>query len=152
MQTTIQTPATPGNAAPDAQANAPTTITTVGPDGKSRTVTIQTGGAPLVGGATLAPAAPPRPRDQMGPGVAIGVVLTLSALGIVAALKRTKRSQPGRAPQIPNDSAERLERVERGMEAIAIEIERISEGQRFVTKMMAESRTPAIPPDQTRPL
>jgi hypothetical protein len=43
------------------------------------------------------------------------------------------------------ESRERLERMERGIEAIAIEVERISEGQRFVTNLMAESRTPSVP-------
>ena len=38
-----------------------------------------------------------------------------------------------------SDSAQRLERLENGMEAIAIEIERISEGQRFVTKLLSQS-------------
>ncbi|MGH7623286.1 MAG: hypothetical protein ACREMU_13165 [Gemmatimonadaceae bacterium] len=32
----------------------------------------------------------------------------------------------------------RLERLEQAVEAIAIEIERVSEGQRFVTKMLSE--------------
>lgn len=41
------------------------------------------------------------------------------------------------APESP-----RLERLEQGMEAIAIEIERISEGQRFVTKLLSESQAP----------
>ncbi|MBX9928103.1 MAG: hypothetical protein K2X99_04245 [Gemmatimonadaceae bacterium] len=34
--------------------------------------------------------------------------------------------------------AQRLERLERGMEAIAVEMERVGEGQRFVTKLLAE--------------
>ena len=33
---------------------------------------------------------------------------------------------------------ERLARVEQAVEAIAIEIERVSEGQRFVTKLLSE--------------
>lgn len=36
------------------------------------------------------------------------------------------------------DSGERLERIEQGMDAIAIEVERVSEGQRFVTKLLSE--------------
>jgi hypothetical protein len=153
MQTTIQTPATPGAAAPDGQAPVPTTISTTGPDGKTRTVTIQTGGGPIVGGTVLAPVPPVPPsrsRNQMGPGVAIGIVLTLAVFGLIAAFRRVGRGQARRAPQLPSDSAERLERVERGMEAIAIEIERISEGQRFVTKLMSESRARAIPVDQSK--
>jgi hypothetical protein len=33
-----------------------------------------------------------------------------------------------------------MERLEQGMEAIAIEVERISEGQRFVTRLLSETR------------
>ena len=36
------------------------------------------------------------------------------------------------------ESNQRLERLEHGMEAIAIEIERVSEGQRFVTRLLSE--------------
>jgi hypothetical protein len=35
-------------------------------------------------------------------------------------------------------SDQRLERVEQAVESIAIEIERVSEGQRFVTKLLSE--------------
>jgi hypothetical protein len=35
-------------------------------------------------------------------------------------------------------SDQRLERVEQAVEAIAIEVERISEGQRFVTKLLSD--------------
>ena len=38
----------------------------------------------------------------------------------------------------------RLQRIERALEAIAIEVERISEGQRFTTKLLSE-RTGAAP-------
>jgi hypothetical protein len=38
--------------------------------------------------------------------------------------------------------SQRLERLENGMEAIAIEIERVSEGQRFVTRLLSESPSP----------
>ena len=41
-------------------------------------------------------------------------------------------------------SDERLARVEQAVEAIAIEIERVSEGQRFVTKLLNERANPII--------
>jgi len=41
------------------------------------------------------------------------------------------------------DSTDRLERIEQAVDAIAIEVERVSEGQRFVTRLLSE-RTPAI--------
>ena len=50
-----------------------------------------------------------------------------------------KYAMPPAAP----DSTERLERIEQAVDAIAIEVERVSEGQRFVTRLLSE-RTPAI--------
>ena len=45
-------------------------------------------------------------------------------------------------PSIPSDVVLRLERMEQSIDAIAIEVERISEGQRFTTKLLAD-RVPA---------
>jgi hypothetical protein len=55
---------------------------------------------------------------------------------------RKSRRTPVRATALPVEATERLERLEHGMESIAIEVERISEGQRFVTKLLAENRSP----------
>ncbi|MEO8193285.1 MAG: hypothetical protein ABI681_05505 [Gemmatimonadales bacterium] len=55
---------------------------------------------------------------------------------------------PSHAVQLPPETGERLERLEQGMDAIAIEIERVAEGQRFVTRLLSEGtphlRTPAV--------
>ena len=40
------------------------------------------------------------------------------------------------------DVEARLDRIEQAVEAIAIEMERVGEGQRFVTKLLAERPTP----------
>lgn len=48
------------------------------------------------------------------------------------------RNAPAHAA-FPPESAQRLERLEQGMEAIAIEIERVAEGQRFVTRLLSEA-------------
>jgi hypothetical protein len=48
-------------------------------------------------------------------------------------------------PPVVAQSAERLARLEQSVDAIAVEIERISEGQRFVTKLLSE-KAPALPP------
>jgi hypothetical protein len=57
-----------------------------------------------------------------------------------------------RAPAARINPAEegRLERIEQAVEAIAIEVERVSEGQRFVTKLLSDtSRTPlSLPADR----
>ncbi|MBX9928104.1 MAG: hypothetical protein K2X99_04250 [Gemmatimonadaceae bacterium] len=39
---------------------------------------------------------------------------------------------------------QRMERLERGIEAISVELERVGEGQRFVTKLLAERGTPTV--------
>jgi hypothetical protein len=41
-------------------------------------------------------------------------------------------------------SDERLERVEQAVEAIAVEIERVSEGQRYVTKLLSARAQPML--------
>lgn len=73
---------------------------------------------------------------------AIAVVFTmfvLTPLSIAAARLLWRRATRGPVqPAIDRESAERLRRLESGVDAIAIEVERISEGQRFVTKLMAE--------------
>lgn len=73
---------------------------------------------------------------------AIAVVFTvfvLAPIALAAARLLWKRATQGpRPPAIDHETAERLRRLESGVDAIAIEVERISEGQRFVTKLMAE--------------
>ena len=50
--------------------------------------------------------------------------------------------RPGAAP----DVADRLDRIERAVEAVAIEVERISEGQRFTTRLLSDRAASAIVP------
>jgi hypothetical protein len=61
--------------------------------------------------------------------------------------RRLDRGVPTPAPQ-PEITA-RLERMEQAIDSIAIEVERISEGQRFTTKLLSErtggqARVPSI--------
>jgi hypothetical protein len=66
--------------------------------------------------------------------LAMCFVLPLS----IAAAKRIWR---GRSPVVvpkTDELAPRMERLEHAVDAIAIEIERIAEGQRFVTKIFTE--------------
>jgi hypothetical protein len=50
-------------------------------------------------------------------------------------------------PPLASDLSARLERMEQAIDSIAIEVERISEGQRFTAKLLAE-RVPAAPPSR----
>lgn len=66
------------------------------------------------------------------------------ATGIAKAMWR-RSSKPAIPPQVLTETAQRLERLESSVDAIAIEIERISEGQRFVTKLLSEANgVPAL--------
>ncbi|MEO5580471.1 MAG: hypothetical protein ABIR58_07410 [Gemmatimonadaceae bacterium] len=67
-------------------------------------------------------------------------VFLVAAVAYFFAKRRWKRRAVAQAKAPPESS--RLERVEQGIEAIAIEIERVSEGQRFVTRLLSESQTP----------
>jgi len=147
MQTTAQAPAAPtAPATPEAPAAsvAPAARTiVVGADGKTQTVILQ-GADPGAAGTTV-PALPPPSNDEFAQGAAVGVTMTLMTLGVFALYNRFKyRGMKRVTTQINGESSARLERVERGVEAIAIEIERISEGQRFVTKALADTRVPVI--------
>jgi hypothetical protein len=145
MQTIAHVPPAPAIAQAPSVQTAPGSITITGSDGKTKTITFSRDGIAVTGApaAALAPA-PPTP-DLFAPGAAAGVSMTLLTLGVFALYRRFKRRGMKKdLPQLLANSTERFDRLERGMEAIAIEVERISEGQRFVTKMMSESRAPAI--------
>ena len=46
---------------------------------------------------------------------------------------------------------ERLTRIEQAVEAIAVEMERVGEGQRFVTRLLADRATPSPQPSTLPP-
>jgi hypothetical protein len=87
--------------------------------------------------------APPLRRDSsgLGTGGALAmafVVCVLMPMSIALSRGIWRRGSRFAAP-IPNpDTTQRLERIEQSIEAIAIEVERVSEGQRFVTRLMSE--------------
>jgi hypothetical protein len=84
------------------------------------------------------------------PGEAIPIVmfimagLTMIGYPLARALARRIENK-SIGPRVPEDLEARLERMERGIESIAVEIERISEGQRFTTRLLAEQRPAALP-------
>jgi hypothetical protein len=65
-------------------------------------------------------------------------VLSPLALSISRLIWKRGTRVSTRTPALHADAGERLERIEQGMDAIAIEVERVSEGQRFVTKLLSE--------------
>lgn len=74
----------------------------------------------------------------------IATVVTIGAT--VSTIARALILRMGMAPKAPARASlqdeERLERIERAVEAVAIEVERISEAQRYTLALLSE-RTPA---------
>jgi hypothetical protein len=80
-------------------------------------------------------------------GVEIVVPLAAFATAIILAIGvplaraySRKMDADSKNPRIPSEVSGRLERIEQSLEAVAIEVERISEGQRFTTKLLSEGR------------
>ena len=70
------------------------------------------------------------------------LTVAVIALGIplIRALSRRFIDRPATPPQVTEDVGPRLDRIEQAVDAIAIEVERISEAQRFQTRIMTEAR------------
>ena len=80
------------------------------------------------------------------------MMVALASLGLVAYFIRTVANLVGRkrgagAPaHLSAETEQRLVRIEQAVDAIAVEVERISEGQRFTNRLMAERNpAPALP-------
>jgi hypothetical protein len=81
--------------------------------------------------------------DDFEEGMMIGGFTVLFFTSVVFFFVRRRWKRRARAiPAQAGESGQRLQRLEDGMDAIAIEIERISEGQRFVTRLLSESQSP----------
>ncbi len=66
------------------------------------------------------------------------IVIVIGLPLIRAFTKRMERD--GRVTPGERERDERLARMESAIETMAVEIERISEGQRFVTKLLSETK------------
>ena len=95
--------------------------------------------------------------DTIVPLAGIFMVLAL-VLGfpLVRAITKKIDQAPVRRG-LDSASDERLERIEHAIDAMSLEIERISEGQRFLTKVLSDGSQPAAigsaagAPQQERP-
>jgi hypothetical protein len=83
--------------------------------------------------------------DIMAQAVTTILIVLIAAWTIRMIMKHREKMEERSAPRVEGAASDaRLARVEQAVEAIAIEIERVSEGQRFVTKLMNE-RAQAVP-------
>jgi hypothetical protein len=71
--------------------------------------------------------------------VVLFICLAATAIGLPVAKAYARRlDRGGRDAGVSPELQSRLERMEQALDSIAIEVERISEGQRFTTKLLAE--------------
>lgn len=83
--------------------------------------------------------------ELVGWGLVVAWVVVVAGLvgAIIATKRERRRAEHERLvllDQRHRMEGDRLNSLERSIEAIAMELERVSEGQRFVTKLLAESR------------
>ncbi len=91
---------------------------------------------------------------MIGPAVLVPIaffaMVVVIVLGVPLVRAKIRRLEHGALPSADSYAAERLARIEAAVESIAIEVERISEAQRFTTKLLSERSTHAAAPPQTR--
>lgn len=81
----------------------------------------------------------------MGPSIIVplGAFIMVIVISIGIPMARAfarKMDAESRNPRLPTEVMDRLERMEHALDSIAIEVERITEGQRFTTKLLSEGR------------
>ena len=111
------------------------------------------------GGAAARPEvlqAPPFPPDMIPPqaveiAIAFFAMIAFIAVGIPLARAFGRRVDRRAAAAMPPDLGPRLDRLEQAVEAVAIEVERISENQRYATRLMTELRGISAPPPDSWP-
>lgn len=80
--------------------------------------------------------------------IVLFIMMGVTAIGWpIARAWARKMDREALQPKIPLELSGRLERMELAIDSIAVEVERISEGQRFTTKLLSE-RQQALPPRQ----
>lgn len=90
----------------------------------------------------------PIPRELIP--IVLFIMIPITVIGAPIARAIARRIERGvgsgsDSPSLPNDVGARLERMEQAIDAIAIEVERIAEGQRFTSKLLAGRADPARP-------
>ena len=82
---------------------------------------------------------------------ALHVVLLVPGTWLVARLYRRGREAEDVAVAEGGDFPDRLRNLEQSVDAVAIEIERIGEGQRFMTRVFADRAAQPLPAEDAAP-
>ena len=67
----------------------------------------------------------------------VSVIIMAIGIPLVRGIVRRWDRKSG-APSLPADTGARLDRIEQAIDAMSIQVERIAEGQRFVTRIMSD--------------
>lgn len=96
---------------------------------------------------------PEVPPEAVVISIAFFVMLAVIAIGwpLARAFARRMDRQPAAPPALLDEQRERLTRIEQAVDAMSIEVERISEGQRFVTKLLTERALPEAVQGEAEP-
>lgn len=135
-------------AAEEAAAQAKAARAAIGTDGKvvtsdGRVITVPGGPQIFLPGST----APGFPQQEIPPqvepiSIAFFAMIAVIVVGLPlmrAIARRIDRGTPV-AATIPREVRDQLQQISQSVDAIAIEVERISEGQRFTTKMLSDKQ------------
>lgn len=97
--------------------------------------------ASAIPGAVVPEPPPPPPSGPDEDLVVVGMFLTFAALLplVIAYTRRIWRRSAKLIQTVPPELYDRLSRIEQGMDAVAVEVERIGEGQRFMTRLFNEA-------------
>lgn len=71
-------------------------------------------------------------------GMFTGIVMVLGIPLVLVQARKLWMRDSSSATQGSSETNHRLERIEHAIDAMAVEVERIAEGQRFVTKLLAD--------------
>ena len=77
--------------------------------------------------------------------VIVASTASFVGIGLGARVLWRMGSRKAAAPELPAAVDARLERLEQAVEAIAVEVERISEGQRFTVSLLSDRLPTALP-------
>ncbi|MCC7054024.1 MAG: hypothetical protein IT355_12240 [Gemmatimonadaceae bacterium] len=121
-------------------------VVTITKDGQ--TITLK-GASPEAVATALGMPLPEQREESDGPYV-VGALAILSTAAVVLAAVtmwyRTRmRTLSGGATPMPAELTQRMARMETAIESVAIEVERISEGQRFTTRLLSDRSPVEVP-------
>jgi hypothetical protein len=116
-------------------------------------VDAQVASAAAVPGAVVDPPRYVRqgPPDEL---IALGALFMLVAILpiSIAYARRIWRRGGTNVAALPSDMSERLTQIDQAVESIALEVERIGEGQRFITRVLAEPSRVVAGDGQAQPV